>query len=179
MSRSPLVLSLIFMMSGCALYVRPISTLTPDDHVVLELNDQGIPDMAPRLGSGTFLIGGKLQSMDSTHLVMSVYGTQSTHSIVGGSYTYTHSYQYPPFDHWGGETVVVPKFDVASARVSRVSGPLVAVFSLVAVGVGVSTYEIVAHSHPKVPTLPQLQNPPTLFPFASQRPITLRAWPRL
>jgi hypothetical protein len=80
MSRSALVLSL--MMTGCALYVRPISTLAPDDHVVVELNDQGIPDMAPRLGSGTFLVGGTLQRADSTSLVMSVYRTQSTHALL-------------------------------------------------------------------------------------------------
>ena len=178
MLRSAVVLS--FMMTGCALYVRPMDTLTPDDHVVLELNDQGIPDMAPRLGSGTFLVGGKLQSVDSTKLVMSVYGTQSTHSIIAGSYSYTNPYLYPPpYERWGGETVAVPKLDVASARVRRISGPLVALGGLLAVGVGVSVAEFISFSHHKPPTLPQIQTPTTPSPFPYTRPITLRAWPPL
>jgi hypothetical protein len=176
MLRSAIALSLLT--TGCALYVRPMNTLTPDDHVVLELNDQGIPDMAPKLGSGTFLVGGKLQKMDSTSLVMSVYRTQSTHALLGGPYSYTDTYRYPGYVQWGGETVAVPKFDVASARVERVSGPFVALVSVGVVAVGVSMAEILLH-HPnlKTPTLPTFQNPPHPFPYPS--PIVLRAWPRL
>jgi hypothetical protein len=166
MLRSALVVSLLT--TGCALYVRPMNTLTPDDHVVLELNDQGIPDMAPKLGSGTFLVGGRLQKLDSTSLVMAVYRTQSTHAILD---------QPPHSVAWGGETVAVPKFDVASARVERVSGPRVALVSLGVLAVGISMAEIFAH-HPRLqtPTLPTIQNPPGPFPYPS--PIVLRAWPR-
>jgi hypothetical protein len=147
MSRSALALSL--MMTGCALYVRPMSTLAPDDHVVLELNDQGIPDMAPRLGSGTFLVGGQLQAMDSTSLVMSVYRTQSTHALLDAP----DEFRYPRYEQWGGETVTIPKFDIASARVQRVSGPFVALAALSAVAAGITIGEVVSHSHPKPPTL--------------------------
>jgi hypothetical protein len=146
MLRGALVLSLIT--TGCALYVRPMNTLTPDDHVVLELNDQGIPDMAPKLGSGTFLVGGKLQKMDSTSLVMAVYRTQSTHAILD---------QPPHSVAWGGETVTVPKFDVASARVERVSGLFVALASVAIVTTGIWTADVLSHP---------------------QNPIVLRAWPR-
>lgn len=173
MLRSALVLSL--MTTGCALYVRPMNTLTPDDHIVLELNDQGIPDMAPKLGSGTFLVGGRLQKVDSTSLVMSVYRTQSTHALLDGPYSYTDAYRYPQYVHWGGETVAVPKFDVASARVERVSGLFVALASVAVVTTGIWTADILSHSHPKAPTLPTIQNPPGPFPA----PIPLRAWPRL
>jgi hypothetical protein len=174
MLRSVLLLSLVT--TGCALYVRPMNTLTPDDHVVLELNDQGIPDMAPRLGSGTFLVGGRLQKIDSTSLVMSVYRTASTHSILAYDFaTYPHTYPYAGTVAWSGETVAVPKFDVASARVQRVSGPLVALISIGAVAVGVSAAEIFAH-HPRLQPLPTIQPPTNPFPFS--RPITLRAWPR-
>ena len=176
MLRGALVLSLIT--TGCALYVRPVDTLTPDDHVVLELNDKGIPDMAPQLGSGTFLVGGRLQKRDSTSLVMSVYATQSTHALLDGPYAYTHPYRYPAYEHWGGETVAVPKFDVASARVERVSGPRVALISVGLVAVGISTAEVISFSHHKA-TLPTLQTPANPFPRPFPEAVPLRAWPRL
>src|SRR5579872_4833429 len=112
MSRSAIVLSL--MMTGCALYDRPIDALIPDDHVVLELNDQGIPDMAPKLGSGVFLVVGRLRTMDSTSLVISVDKTESTHAVFDR--------QHPRYVEWDGEAVAIPKFDIAVARVQRVSG---------------------------------------------------------
>ena len=160
MSRSALVLSL--MMTGCALYVRPMDTLKPDDHVVLELDDQGIPDMAPKLGSGTFLVGGRLQRIDSTSLVMAVDKTESTHAVVDRD--------HPRYVQWAGETVAIPKFDIASVRVQKVSGWYVALAGLTAVAVGVSVAEIASHSHPPTPTLPTLQSRVTLKVWPQPRP---------
>src|SRR5579862_4248814 len=147
MSRSALVLSL--MMTGCALYARPMGTLTPDDHVVVELTDQGIPDMAPKLGAGTFLVAGRLQKIDSTSFVMSVDKTQSTHAVFFDEH-------HPQWVEWDGETVAIPKVDIAATRVRRVSGAYVAVAGLMAVAVGVSVAEIASHSHPPTLTLPTL-----------------------
>jgi hypothetical protein len=63
---------LLLMTTGCVFAVRPMNSIPPGDRVVLQLNDRGISDMAPTLGSGVYLVGGRLRQVDSTPIAVAI-----------------------------------------------------------------------------------------------------------
>jgi hypothetical protein len=151
---------LLLMTTGCVFAVRPMDTIPPGDRVVLQLNDRGISDMAPKLGSGVYLVGGRLRQVDSTRLVLSMDGTRSTYDGFP-YYGYNASaYSFLPTE-WNGETMSIPKVDVAVARQQRISTPLAVAIGAGVVATGVSTGLIIANWHHGLRPLPKLQSPPT------------------
>ena len=151
---------LLLMTTGCVFAVRPMDSIPPGDKVVLQLNDRGISDMAPTLGSGVYLVGGRLRQVDSTRLVLSMGGTRSTYDGFP-YYGYNASaYSFLPTE-WNGETMSIPKVDVAVARQQRISTPLAVAIGAGVVATGVSTGLIIANWHHRLPPLPKLQNPGT------------------
>jgi hypothetical protein len=152
---------LLLMTTGCVFAVRPMDSIPPGDRVVLQLNDRGISEMAPKLGSGVYLVGGRLRQVDSTRLVLSMGGTRSTYDVFPYyGYNNGSTYSLLPTE-WNGETVSIPKVDVAVARQQRISTPLAVAIGAGVVATGVSTGLIIANWHHRLPPLPKLQSPPT------------------
>ena len=152
---------LLLMTTGCVFAVRPMNSIPPGDRVVLQLNDRGISDMAPTLGSGVYLVGGRLRQVDSTRLVLSMGGTRSTYDVFP-YYGYNNGSNYCLLPtEWNGETVSIPKVDVAVARQQRVSTPIAVAIAASVVATGVSTGLIIANWHHGLPPLPKPANPGT------------------
>jgi hypothetical protein len=162
---SSVVAVVSFFGTACVYPERYINTLAPGDHVVVALTDAGIPDMAPKLGQGVFLVGGEVKSLDQDQLMLAVDKTESTRGVPYG-YGYGYPYGYhPEIVHWDGDVVPIPRADVATVRQRKVSAPAVAaVVGAVLLGVG---FAVVAHNaHPaKLAPLPQPQPQP--FPVTA------------
>jgi len=93
--------ALSFFCTACVYPVRYVDDLAPGNHVVLALTDQGIPDMAPKLGQGVFLVGGVVQGIDQTNVTVAVQRTESTRGVQYGV--------HPEIVQWNGDVVPVPR----------------------------------------------------------------------
>src|SRR5580698_8356972 len=98
--------ALSFFCTACVYPVRYVDDLAPGNHVVLALTDQGIPDMAPKLGQGVFLVGGVVQGIDQTNVTVAVQRTESTRGVQYGV--------HPEIVQWNGDVVPVPRADIAT-----------------------------------------------------------------
>jgi hypothetical protein len=140
--------ALSFFCTACVYPVRYVDDLAPGNHVVLALTDQGIPDMAPKLGQGVFLVGGVVQGIDQNNVSVAVDRTESTRGVQYGV--------HPEIAHWNGDVVPVPRADIATVRQRVVSGPLVVAGVAAGILLGIGVGEVVAHAHPdKLPPLTQ------------------------
>jgi hypothetical protein len=151
---SSVVAVLSFFSTACVYPVRYINDLTPGNHVVVALTDAGIPDMAPKLGQGVFLVGGVVTALDQDALTLAVDRTEWTHGV---QYGYR-----PDIYQWNGDIVPVPRADIATVRQRVVSAPLVVLGVVGAVSLGVGIVAIANNAHPG--KLPPLQVMPVTTP---------------
>ena len=148
---SSVVAVLSFFSTACAYPVRYVDNILPGNHVVVALTDAGIPDMAPKLGQGVFLVGGDVTANDQHALTIAVDKTESTRGVQYG--------YHPEIVRWNGDVVPVPRADIATVRQRVVSAPLVVagVASAILFGVGIAA--VANNAHPaKLPPL----HPPTV-----------------
>ncbi len=149
--------ALSFFCTACVYPVRYVDDLAPGNHVVLSLTDQGIPDMAPKLGQGVFLVSGVVHSVDQNNVSVAVSNTVSTLDV--------QNRNRPGVVQWNGDVVPVPRADIAVVKQRVVSGPLVVAGIAAGILVGIGVGEVVAHAHPdKLPPLTQPTLPQALVP---------------
>jgi hypothetical protein len=147
---SSLVAALSFLSTACVYPVRYVDDLTPGSHVVLALTDQGIPDMAPKLGQGVFLVGGVVQSVDRNGVTVAVSRTESTRGVQYGV--------HPEIAQWNGDVVPIPRADIATVRQRVVSGPLVVAGVAGALLLGFGVAAVINNAHPaKLPPIQPVQ----------------------
>ncbi len=126
---------------ACVTYpVTPVDELRPDHTVELTLSDSAISAMAPQLGPGVFRVKGKLEAIDSLALWVDVSQTTSTRNV---------KYNYAQSVHWNGDSVSIPRADVANARQGHVSAVLTAL-GVALVGGTIAFIVSVAHNHPAI-----------------------------
>ncbi len=158
---SSVVAVLSFFGTACVYPERYINSLSPGNHVVVALTDAGIPDMAPKLGQGVFLVGGVVKAMDQDALSIAVDRTESTRGV---QYGYQYRY-YPEIIQWNGDVVPIPRADIATVRQRVVSAPAVAVGVVGAVLLGVGIAAVAHNAHlEKLPPLAQPQPFPVTVP---------------
>jgi hypothetical protein len=146
---SPVIAVLSFFVTACVYPVRYVDTVSPGDYVVVALTDQGIPDMAPKLGQGVFLVGGVVTAKDQIALTLVVDKTESTRGVQYGV--------HPEIVQWNGDVVPVPRADIATVRQRVVSAPLVVAGVAGAVLLGVGIVAIANNAHPA--KLPPFHSP--------------------
>ncbi len=142
------VVAVLSVFGSAGVYpVRYVDSVSPGDHVVVALTDQGIPDMAPKLGQGVFLVGGVVTAKDQNALTLAVDKTESTRGVQYGV--------HPEIAQWNGDVVPVPRADIATVRQRVVSAPLVVAGVAGAVLLGVGIVALANNAHPqKLPSLP-------------------------
>lgn len=148
---SSVVAVLSFLTTACAYPVRYIDNISPGNHVVVALTDAGIPDMAPKLGQGVFLVGGVVTANDQNALTLAVDKTESTRGVQYG--------YHPEIVQWNDDVVPVPRADIATVRQRVVSAPLIVAGVVGGVLLGVGIAAVANNAHPA--KLPPLQ-PPTV-----------------
>jgi hypothetical protein len=148
---------LSFFSTACVYPERYINSLSPGNHVIVALTDAGIPDMAPKLGQGVFLVGGVVKAMDQDALTVAVDRTESTRGVQYG--------YHPEIIQWNGDVVPIPRADIATVRQRVVSAPLVALGVAGGVLFVVGIVAVANNAHPgKLPPLPQPQPFPVTVP---------------
>jgi hypothetical protein len=147
---SSAVAVLSFFSTACVYPVRYVDDLVPGNHVVLALTDAGIPDMAPKLGQGVFLVGGVVQGIDQNNVTVAVSRTESTRGVQYGV--------HPEIAQWNGDMVPIPRADIATVRQRVVSAPLVVAGVAGALLLGFGVAAVINNAHPaKLPPLQPVQ----------------------
>jgi hypothetical protein len=147
---SSLVAACCFLGTACVYPVRYVDDLTPGNHVVLALTDAGIPDMAPKLGQGVFLVGGVVKGIDQNNVTVAVSRTESARGVQYGV--------RPEIAYWNGDVVPVPRADIATVRQRVVSGPLVVAGVAGALLLGFGVAAVINNAHPaKLPPVEPVQ----------------------
>jgi hypothetical protein len=137
---SSVVAVLSFFSTACVYPVRYVDDLAPGSHVVLALTDAGIPDMAPKLGQGVFLVGGVVQRVGRDDVTVAVSRTESTRGVQYGA--------HPEIAHWNGDVVPIPRADIATVRERVVSAPLVVAGVGGALLLGFGVAAVLNNAHP-------------------------------
>lgn len=117
MLRTVLLFSCVLLTGGCYRYVPTggAPTVSAGTDVEVELTDAGVVDLAHLLGPNTTTIRGRLKATEADTLRLAV-----------GSITKRRGDE----EFWSGEAVAVPRVDVATVRVRRVSATRSALFGL-------------------------------------------------
>jgi hypothetical protein len=151
---SVLLVVFVFASTGCVYPRRYVDDLTRGNHVVVTLTDEGIPDMAPRLGQGVFLVKGEVQSVGDSALTLAVWRTESTTGVLSGD--------RPTAVPRGGDVVAIPRADIATVRRRQVSAPGVIIAATAIAGATIAAIAISAHAHPdKLPPSRPAASPAT------------------